>query len=51
MGGSLSNQPVSQAPAYQSVSDLDSAASQLDSTNLNQMDTGISQVASDGSSF
>lgn len=36
---------------YQNSSDLDQASAQLDGTNLNQMDTGINQVAADSSSF
>lgn len=45
--------PTSQAPApaFQSASDLDNASKELDSTNLNQMDSGINQISSDSSSF
>lgn len=36
---------------YQNSKDLDTASSQLDGTNLNQMDSGINQVTQDSSSF
>lgn len=43
---------ASPSPAgYNTVNDLDQASSQLDGTNLNQMDTGLNQVAADSSSF
>lgn len=35
----------------QDASGLDAAAKELDGTNVNQMDSGINQVAQDSSSF
>ena len=43
-------QQTAQGPVM-TTSDLDAASRDLDRTNLNQMDSGISQVSADSSSF
>ncbi len=44
-------QQTANVPGIQNTSDLDTASKDLDGTNLNDMDSGISQLNSDSSSF
>lgn len=43
--------PQQTAQGIMTTADLDTATRDLDGTNLNQMDTGISQISADSSSF
>lgn len=49
--GTETQQTTQNAPAIQNVDDLDTTTSELDSTNLDEVDKELDQISADASEF